>query len=891
MGCIFAYFTIIHREGHPMKKGLLIIYLLACSLLAKSAHITGGEMIYDFISATPTSKTYRITLLLFRDENCLNCAVMPSNVWIGIYNNDNAQLFGGTGGQNIYDINLSRVENVPLGTIPDCITNPPTLRYTVGYYTFTVTLPNNNNGYTAAYQTCCRIDNIMNVGNSVGATYTCTMPGLNTLGVGVGDSSPRFSQEISIACFQRPFTMNFSATDPDGDQLVYSLCSAYNGGAAANSSNIVPGGPPYQPVVYTNGFSGGNPLGPQAAINAQTGIISGVAPDAGRYVISVCVSSIRNGNVIDVHRKDFIVTIAPCDLPGAQLQTPYYISCDGYTLSFANLNSSPLNNSFEWQFGDPGSGANNISNLENPTHTFSDTGTFIIKLIVNKGTSCADSATSPVRVYPGFRPGFRNNSPMCKDKPVQFTDTTYARYGQVNFWKWDFGVDAVLNDTSRLQNPTYSYSQTGTYNATLIVSTSKGCIDTIQREVTIVDKPEFRVTNDTLICSVDTLRLQAISPTPGSVTWTPNTRINNVNSFSPLVWPNVTTRYIARFVDHAGCTALDTVLVNVVDSVTLSIKPDTTICRTDPAVLKPRTDALAFSWTPTATLDNPAIKNPTATPTAASTTYYVTARIGKCIDSDSIKVKTVPFPIARSIKDTSICFGQSVPLTASGGSNYVWTPSLYLSNPFIPNPVSVQPGDDITYLLSVRDTLGCPKPGRDTVTITVIKVVADAGPRDTSIVLGQPLFLQASGGSIYNWTPVTQWLSATNVSNPTANPQNDIEYVVQVSNAIGCFDDDSISVKVYKVAPDMYVPTGFSPNGDGLNEILRPLALGMRSVDIFMVYNRWGQLMFRTTNIGEGWDGRYGGKEQAPGSYVWYAEGTDYLNRKISRKGSVVLIR
>ena len=145
---------------------------------------------------------------------------------------------------------------------------PPTLRYTVGYYTFTVTLPNNNNGYTAAYQTCCRIDNIMNVGNSVGATYTCTMPGLNTLGVGVGDNSPRFSQEISIACFQRPFTMNFSATDPDGDQLVYSLCSAYNGGAAANSSNIVPGGPPYQPGSTPMDFQGQS-LGPQAAINAN----------------------------------------------------------------------------------------------------------------------------------------------------------------------------------------------------------------------------------------------------------------------------------------------------------------------------------------------------------------------------------------------------------------------------------------------------------------------------------------------------------------------------------------------------------------------------------------------------------------------------------------------
>ena len=137
------------------------------------------------------------------------------------------------------------------------------------------------------------------------------------------------------------------------------------------------------------------------------------------------------------------------------------------------------------------------------------------------------------------------------------------------------------------KTPLTPYSQTGTYNATLIVSTSKGCIDTIQREVTIVDKPEFRVTNDTLICSVDTLRLQTISPYARGGYLDPNTRINNVNSFSPLVWPNVTTRYIARFVDHAGCTALDTVLVNVVDSVTLSINPDTTICRTDPVVLKP----------------------------------------------------------------------------------------------------------------------------------------------------------------------------------------------------------------------------------------------------------------------------------------------------------------
>lgn len=873
-----------------MKRLLLSFFLLCASLVAKPAHITGGEMIYDFVSATSTSKTFRITLLLFRDENCFNCADMPASVWIGVYNNDNGTLIGGNGGQSVYTVSLSRTENVPLGPVPSCITNPPTLRYTVGYYTFTVTLPNNNNGYTAAYQTCCRIDDIRNIGNQVGATYTCTIPGLNTLGAGVGDNSPRFAQEISIACFERPYTMNFSATDPDGDQLVYELCSAFNGGAAANASNIIPSGPPYGPVVYTNSFTGTSPLGPLSAINSQTGIISGVAPEAGRYVVSVCVTSIRNGNVIGVHRKDFIVTIAPCDLPGAQLQTPYYISCDGFTLFFANLNSSPLNNTFEWNFGDPASGANNISFVENPSHTFSDTGTFIIKLIVNKGTDCADSASAPVRVYPGFFPGFTNNSPMCKDRPVQFNDTTFARYGTVDYWKWDFGVPGTVADTARVQNPTFAYSQSGTYTATLIVASSKGCKDTVQREVTIVDKPEFRISNDTIICSIDTLRLIATASTPGGISWTPNTRINNTGSFTPLVWPNVTTSYIARFVDRFGCVALDTVKVNVVDSVTLSLPRDTAVCLTDTVSLNPVSDAVSYTWTPAGLLDNPSVKNPKALPTSPLTTFYVTATIGRCSDRDSIKVRAVPYPVANASRDTSVCLGQSVPLTAGGGSSYVWSPPTYLNSAFIPNPVSQQPAGNIAYIVSVRDTLGCPKPSRDTVFIRVTEVIADAGPRDTAVVMGQPLQLNAIGGTIYEWTP-GRWLSNASIPNPVSRPEDDIEYVVRATNDIGCTDTDTIMVKFFKVAPDLYVPTGFSPNGDGLNEILRPLALGLKSVDVFMVYNRWGQMLFRTNAIGEGWDGRFGGSAQAPGSYVWYAEGTDYTGRKITRKGSVVLIR
>jgi hypothetical protein len=141
----------------------------------------------------------------------------------------------------------------------------------------------------------------------------------------------------------------------------------------------------------------------------------------------------------------------------------------------------------------------------------------------------------------------------------------------------------------------------------------------------------------------------------------------------------------------------------------------------------------------------------------------------------------------------------------------------------------------------------------DTVIVQVTRIVADAGPSDTSIVIDQPLQLFATGSTIYSWSPGT-WLNDPNIANPIALPQDNIKYTVRVSNSIGCFGTDTIYVKLYKVKPDLYVPTGFSPNGDGNNDILRPLALGLKSVDAFRVYNRWGQMLFATTDIGVGWD-------------------------------------
>lgn len=864
-----------------MKPFLLILFCSFSCFFADAKHITGGEMIYDYLGpgSTPNSRSYRITLRLFRDENCFNCAGMPPTVTIGVFNNDNSQLVTNM------NLVLSSSGQLPLNTLPSCITNPPTLTYTVGLYIFEIELPYNATGYTAAYQTCCRIDDIANIPNSIGATYTTLIPGSTSLASEI-DSSPRFAQGISIVCYNKPFTLDFSATDPDDNVLEYSLCDAYSAGSVSNASPVNPSPPPYGTIGYINGYSGAIPLGIQAAINPQTGIISGIAPDAGKYVVSVCVNSYNRstGQFIATHRKDFIITVAPCDFAGAQL-LPSYISCDGSTFTFDNLNTSPLNVSFLWDFGD-----GNTSNKQSPTHTYLVPGVYRLKLVVNPGGSCSDSTSSPLSVFPGFFPAMDDNAPMCKGLPVQFRDMTTLNHGNVNFWKWDFGVPGVANDSSRVKSPAFTYATPGSYNVSLIVGSDKGCRDTLFKTISIVDRPSFTISNDTVICSIDTLRLRAVGSSDGSVTWSPNYMIDNVNSFTPLVSPDVTTTYKATFADAFGCAATETVTIKVVDKVTLQAGLDTTICLTDSVVLRLNSDALQYSWTPALTLDDPLKKNPRARPTGSKTLYTVIGRIGKCSAQDNIEITAVPYPVANAGKDTTICFGNSVQLQASGGSVYTWTPTRFLNNPTVSNPISQAPRSDIKYIVEVRDVKGCPKPVFDTVVVTVAKIVANAGPSDTGIVLGQPLQLSASGGTNYNWTPAT-FLNNPRIFNPLAMPAEDIKYVVRVGNAQGCFDLDTINVTVYKIDPDLLVPSGFSPNKDGNNEVFRPIPIGMKSLDAFRVYNRWGQLVFSTTLIGVGWNGTFGGQEQAPGTYVWYAEGTNYLGRKIAKKGTVILIR
>jgi gliding motility-associated-like protein len=368
--------------------------------------------------------------------------------------------------------------------------------------------------------------------------------------------------------------------------------------------------------------------------------------------------------------------------------------------------------------------------------------------------------------------------------------------------------------------------------------------------------------------------------------------ISSLTAKSPLVSPDVPTTYYTTLTDAFGCINKDSVVIDVKLFVTIDAGNDTTICRTDTFYLRTVSDALSYQWSPATYLNSTTLKNPVATPLDSVIKYRVIGNIGKCQSRDSVTIRTVPYPVVTVNPDQRICFGDSAILHASGGSRYNWSPGTFLNSINATDPISVKPTSDIQYTVSVTDNKGCPKPVTASTWVRVrLPVLANTGVNDTSIVIGQTIQMNASGGDRYTWTPGL-WLSDINSPTAVAAPQDDITYKLTVAQLPeNCVGIDSVKIKVYLLPPSFYVPTAFSPNGDGINDELKPIALGMKSLRYFKVYNRLGNLVFQTTQFNKGWDGFYKGNPQDPAAYVWMAQGETYKGEFITRKGTAVLVR
>ena len=781
-----------------MKRSLLIIILsIVCLQDLYATHTKGGWMYYEYLGpgiVDPAKLRYKIGLNLY--INCASTLIEPT--W-------NFSFFTGAAPYTfLQDITVSAAPDYSIsGCIQascyPCLSTIPGRCYKIINYETIVELAPTPDGYIVSKQRCCRIAGISNIvapSDNTGATYTIKIPGTNNGLTAPQNTSPKFIfNDTVVVCGDNPFIMNFKATDADLDSLAYSFVSAYTGADASMPNPGTASPPPYSIIPYQAPYSGVQPLGAGVTIDPITGIISGIAPPPGEYVICVLVKEFRNGLYIAESRKELHLKVAFCT---PLVANPNFIpiTCDGFTVTFTDQSTGNPTTHF-WDFGDPASGVNNTSNLANPTHTFTAAGTFNVKLVVSLSGQCIDSVTRPVGVFPGFFPGFITSAPLCIGQPVQFTDTTKTNYGVVDSWRWDFGDLAVLSDTSHLQNPTYTYNPAGVYTVQLIVTNSKGCEKTINIPVTINDIPLISVfPRDSGYCGLDTLQLTGTGT--GSFNWTPNYNIIGANTATPSVYPATPTWYHAQLTNAAGCKNNDS--LNVIPKFDLvnNIAGPLTICEEDTVTLTGTSNYftnISWQWGPPGSIESPN-NNTTRVYPITSTTYTLTTRWGAhCVASKTHLINVIPLAHPNAGPNTYVCPGNqgSAQLNASGGNTYSWTPTTGLNDPNIANPIA-SPIVPTLYTVSVGVT-GCSKTRSADVFVNVGLPPALAVMNDTLICDIDTLQITTTGVGTYLWTP-NYMISSITAANPLVSPDVPTRYHVRLTDAIGCHTDDSIFVDV-----------------------------------------------------------------------------------------------
>lgn len=847
-----------------MKKLLFLALILLFSVGLKATHIVGGEISYIYLGAN----TYKITLNVYRD--CSGSAY-DNPLHITIFNNNGVV-------QQTINIPFPGAVTLPNNANNPCLIVPPNICVEEAIYETTVVLPPIEGGYWISWQRCCRNGTILNIQNPIntGASYLTRIPGPEAF----QNNSPKYNNfPPTVICSNYPLSFDHSATDLDGDSLVYSLCDPYVGGSATSANPNPEAPPPYNFVTFINGYSALNPIGgnPQLSINPNTGLLTATPIDIGQFVVGVCVKEYRNGVLLSENKRDFQFNVTACTQSVQAITTPSIINCNNLTVSFPN--NSVGGQFFHWNFGVTGL-TNDTSNIYAPTYTYPDTGTYTATLIVNPGTICSDTATTTVTIYPTLTAAMIAPD-GCTGNTIQFTDQSVSTFGFVNSWIWNFGDNG---NNSLIQNPTHTYANPGNYTVTLIVTTNLGCKDTIQEQVTMLTGPITDTYGDTTVCKIDPVLIGVNAI--GTYQWSPNYQINNINSATPIVNPQVTTTYTVTATSPDGCIEVDSVVVTVFDTVIAVLSADTALCPGQ-CVNLTGLGGLYYSWSPATGLS--ATNQPFVTACPPSTQVYTFSTwVGSCSDTKTVTVQVLPLPSLFLDDYVSICKGDSTILQPSGCTNYSWSPPTGLSATNIANPYAF-PLTTTTYTVTATDANSCPVVLKDSIIVDVIMNPHTVAP-ETTIILGTSFGIYANGGANYYWSP-GESLSATNTPDPVASPTATTTYYVTIIFPDGCKVVDSVIVKV-DPNPIISFPNAFTPNGDGKNDRFRPQFKGLIDVDYFRVYNRWGQLLYESTNIIEGWDGTYKGVLQEVGSYVYLLGGRSTVGQNpIQMGGNFTLMR
>lgn len=364
--------------------------------------------------------------------------------------------------------------------------------------------------------------------------------------------------------------------------------------------------------------------------------------------------------------------------------------------------------------------------------------------------------------------------------------------------------------------------------------------------------------------------------------------------FNPPPPPGTTIAVELIPYDGYGC--LDTLYAQLIDTLKLKANAgaDKVSCNAAPVLLgenpKP---GVVYTWTPATSLSNPAIANPQANP-AADTEYELTIRStgGGCMNKDTVLVAASFVDSALQLLGKPLfCIntGDSAVLQVQAADSVHW----FFNDSPIPNVNASRYRVNKTgeYYAVIRNEKGCIASTRKQQVTIEIPRPGIYYPLQYAVI-NYPLQLQArTFGASVTWSPPV-FLDDPEKVNPFFKrpSEGDQLYTIDIKTAAGCLTTDRQLVKTIKEVK-VYVPTAFTPDNNGRNDLFRPLQFGIKELDYFNVYNRWGQLVYTLQPNQPGWNGTINGIPQAPGVYVWMFRGTGLDNKVYTQKGTVVLIR
>jgi len=611
------------------------------------------------------------------------------------------------------------------------------------------------------------------------------------------------------------------------------------------------------PTSWTWTFPGGTP----ATSNVQNpGFVTWTT--AGTYTVSLTVNN-PNGS----DNTTQVITVNPA--PTVTATPSSSVICSGQSVTLTAGGAS----TYTWN---PGSlSGSPVNDTPASTTTYTLTGT--------DSNGCTDTAQVTVTVQSCSPPTAVINPPtsVCEGYPVNFGDNST---GGPTSWNWTF--PGATPPTSTAQNPTnVLWSTAGSYTVTLIVSNANGS-DTDQVVYIVNPLPVVVITaSDDTICSASSVTLTG-SGAAGYV-WNPGGQTIN-----PLVVsPTSTTTYTLVGIASSGCmdSTNITIVVNPAPNVTATAL-NGTICVGQSTTLTSG-GASSYVWQPGGQTGVSVTVSPTAT-----TTYTVTGTDANGCTATatvSVIVQNCNVPTAAfTVSDSTICPGTCIDFTdqSVGATSWTWyftggTPNSSTQQ----NPANIcysTPGMFTVFLIATNAT------GSDTTTmfVNVGSTLPVTTTGYTQIAIGNSVMIGASGNGTgtYSWSP-PDGLSCTNCQFPIASPTVTTTYTVTMTDAFGCQSSDTMTVEVIEKY-ELFVPSAFSPNGDGTNEVLYVRGAGVRTVQ-FVVFSRIGEKVFETTDIRAGWDGDFRGMPMNTGVFSYYVKAEFYNGTSVEKKGDVTLVR